>query len=95
MEGVVTIIQESRFQLLDDDGVAHHFVLAYNAAAEPEQLPALLMRRVRVSYSDSDGIIGHKVSKIDLLGDRSWICTRAPHTITNRISTASFPMNPS
>ena len=29
MEGVVTIVQESRFQLLDDEGVAHHFVLAY------------------------------------------------------------------
>lgn len=67
MEGVVTIIQESRFQLLDDEGVAHHFVLAYNAASEPEQLASLLMRRVRVSYSDPKGIIGHEASKIDLL----------------------------
>lgn len=69
MEGVVTIIQESRFQLLDDDGVAHHFVLAHNAALEPEQLRSLMMRRVRVIFSDPKGIIGHAASRIDLLGD--------------------------
>ncbi len=67
MEGVLTIVQESRFQLVDDDGVAHHFVLAYNAALEPEQLPALLMRRVRVGYNDRRGLIGHVASSIDLL----------------------------
>jgi hypothetical protein len=70
MEGVVTVIQEGRFQLVDDDGVAHHFVLAHDAASEPEQLPSLLMRRVRVSYSDPKGIIGHAATKIDLLDDR-------------------------
>ncbi len=70
MDGVVTIIQESRFQLLDDAGVGHHFVLAYNAALEPEQLASLLMRRVRVSYRESRGIIGHEAHSIDLLDDR-------------------------
>ena len=70
MDGVITLTQESRFQLLDDEGVAHQFVLAHSAALEPEQLPSLLMRRVRVSYSDPPGIIGHRASRIDLLGDR-------------------------
>ena len=69
MDGVVTIIQESRFQLLDDEGVSHHFVLAYDAAADPEQLSSLLMRRVRVNCSNPEGIIGHAATKIDLLGD--------------------------
>jgi hypothetical protein len=70
MDGVVTIIQESRFQLLDDAGVGHHFVLAYDAALEPEQLPSLLMRRVRVRYSEPRGIIGHAAHSIELLDRR-------------------------
>ena len=81
VEGVVTIIQESRFQLLDDDGVAHHFVLAYNAAAEPEQLAPLLMRRVRVSYSDPKGIIGHELARSTCWAVTEWTCTRAPRII--------------
>jgi hypothetical protein len=59
MTGVVTIVQEGRFQLLDDDGVAHHFLLKWSAASEPEQLPDLLNQRVRVSYTSSDDLIGH------------------------------------
>lgn len=70
MQGVVTIVQEGRFQLLDADGVAHHFLLGHSAALEPEQLPSLLMRRVRVSYSDPPDIIGHRAHKIILLDDR-------------------------
>ena len=70
VEGVVIIVQESRFQLLDDNGVAHHFLLAHNAAAEEEQLPVLLQRRVRVRYTDPDNLIGHVASKILLLDNR-------------------------
>jgi len=68
LDGVVTIVQESRFQLVDDDGVAHHFLLGYGAAIEPEQLPSLLERRIRVSYTDPDNLIGHRAVRLFLLG---------------------------
>lgn len=67
MQGVITIVQEGRFQLMDDKGVGHHFLLSRRAALEPEQLPALLMRRVRVDYRDPAGIIGHEARRILLL----------------------------
>ena len=44
MDGVVTIVQEGRFQLTDDAGVTHLFILGHAAAAEPEQLAAFAAR---------------------------------------------------
>ncbi len=41
MDGVVTVVQESRFQLTDDAGVSHLFILSPDAAAEPDQLAAV------------------------------------------------------
>lgn len=67
MTGVVTIVQENRFQLLDDDGVSHHFLLWHAAATEPEQLPLVLHKRVRVSYTDPANLIGHTARRIVLL----------------------------
>lgn len=67
LDGVITIVQESRFQLVDDDGVAHHFLLGHRAAIEPEQLPPLLERRVRVFYTDPKNLIGHLADKLLLL----------------------------
>ncbi len=64
MEGVVTIVQEGRFQLLDDDGVAHHFLLDHSAASEPQQLASLLNKRARVSYTNRGDVIGHVARKI-------------------------------
>ncbi len=60
IDGVVTIVQESRFQLVDDAGVAHLVVLGYESLAEPDQLQALAagQRRVRVRYTDSAEVIG-------------------------------------
>jgi hypothetical protein len=57
--GIVTIVQEGRFQLLDAAGVSHHFILHHGAAADPEQLPLLVNRQVRVIYKDPGGVIGH------------------------------------
>jgi hypothetical protein len=59
MSGVITIVQEGRFQLRDEDGVSHHFVLRHNAEVDPEQLPSLLNRRVCVSFTDPNEVIGH------------------------------------
>ncbi len=67
--GTVVIAQEGRFQLLDRDGVGHHFVLHHGSAVEPDQLPSLLHRRVRVSYREAEHIIGHAAVHIDLLED--------------------------
>ena len=69
MSGVVTIVQEGRFQLVDDDGVAHHFLLDHSAPLDPEQLPYLLERRVRVTRTDPKGVIGHAATNILLLDE--------------------------
>ena len=60
MDGVVTIVQESRFQLTDDRGVSHLFVLGPNSFAEPDQLEPLARQqtRIRVRYSDATDTIG-------------------------------------
>jgi hypothetical protein len=59
MEGVVTIVQESRFQLMDDSGVGHLFILDHHSLAEPEQLAPLQARqaRVRVHYEEPRNVI--------------------------------------
>ena len=36
MDGIVTIVQEGRFQLTDDAGVSHLCILDRNAAAESD-----------------------------------------------------------
>jgi hypothetical protein len=69
IEGTVTIVQEGRFQLTDDAGVAHLFVLGHLAAAETGQLPALQRRqaRVRVRYAPAVNVIGNVAHTIWLL----------------------------
>ena len=69
MEGVVTIVQESRFQLVDAEGVAHLFLLGHHAAAEPAQLAPLQHRqaRVRVRYHAPRNIIGLVAKNVRVL----------------------------
>ncbi len=69
MEGVVTIVQEGRFQLTDTGGVSHHFVLGSHALCETEQLPALAHEqcRVRVKYAQAKGVIAFVAKRITLL----------------------------
>jgi hypothetical protein len=68
--GRLIIAQEGRFQLLDRAGVGHHFLLHHRSAVEPDQLPPLLHRRVRVTYRpEATSIIGHAAMRIDLLED--------------------------
>ncbi|MGN6374059.1 MAG: hypothetical protein ACTHMG_00740 [Sphingomonas sp.] len=73
MDGVVTIVQESRFQLVDDLGVGHLFLLSHRAAAEPQQLGKLMKRqaRVRVRYSEPHNIIGMMAEEVDVLNDHA------------------------
>lgn len=71
IDGLITIVQESRFQLTDDAGVSHLFILSHKAAAEPEQLSPLQRRqaRVRVTCSAHEGATGRIAYSIDLIGD--------------------------
>lgn len=70
MEGIVTIVQEGRFQLLDPDGVSHQFELSYGSAAEPEELPPLArdQARVCVRYEPGENVIGFVARSIELVG---------------------------
>lgn len=67
-EGTVTIVQESRFQAVDDHGVAQLFLLSPQAAAEPGQLAALARNqaRVKIRYARADNVIGHLAKSIDV-----------------------------
>lgn len=70
MDGIVTIVQEGRFQLVDPDGVSHQFELSYRAPLEPEQLPPLQrdQARVRVKYEAGENVIGfvaRSVARLD------------------------------
>jgi hypothetical protein len=69
MDGIVTIVQEGRFQLTDDAGVSHLCILDRNAAAEPAQLAPLQRRqaRVRVHYTEPHDLIGLAVASIALV----------------------------
>ena len=68
IDGVVTIVQESRFQLADGDGVSHLFVLSYSARAEADQLTDLQRRqaRVRVRYTTARNVIGLVAHSVEL-----------------------------
>ena len=70
MEGVVTIVQEGRFQLTDDDGVGHLFILGHLCLTETGQLPALQRRqsRVRISYKPAPNLIGNVASSSKVPG---------------------------
>ena len=67
VEGVITIVQEGRFQMTDRQGVSRLFVLSPNAAMETEQLVPLVHDRiaVRVTYRDGDNALAHVATRID------------------------------
>ncbi len=69
IEGIVTIVQESRFQLIDDEGVGHMLVLGALSLAEPAQLEGLARRQARVSVrvKPGAGIIGRVATSITTL----------------------------
>ncbi len=66
MEGVVTIAQESRFQLTDRHGVGHLFILGHSCGTEPSQLPALQHRqaRINVRYKQAPNMIANIATSI-------------------------------
>ena len=51
--GVITVVQEGRFRLSSNDGRSLLFALDRHASLEPQDLPALLTRRVEVAYTEA------------------------------------------
>lgn len=70
LQGRITIVQESRFQLTDEHGISHLFLLSPHASAEPEQLAPLAARqaKVRVRFSEADNVIGYLAKSIVVQG---------------------------
>ncbi|MDX7950215.1 hypothetical protein P7D22_03355 [Lichenihabitans sp. Uapishka_5] len=69
MEGTITIVQESRFQMTDDRGASHLFSLSPHAAADPSQLAPLAAQqsRIRVKFREGDNIIGAIAQSISVM----------------------------
>ncbi len=70
MTGRVAIVQEGRFQLTDDAGASHLFILGSNTAETRMLLP--LQRsgaRVTVTYRDASHLIGLQALAIDAPAD--------------------------
>jgi hypothetical protein len=70
MSGRITVVQESRFRLLGDDGITRHFILAHDANLEPQDLGPLqqVQARVRVRCTEPQGILAilaHEVAVDD------------------------------
>ena len=68
LKGRVTIVQEGRFQVIDDDGAGHLFILSPHAAAETTQLRGLARNqaRVTVTYKDAALVVGLMAERIDV-----------------------------
>jgi hypothetical protein len=66
VSGTVVAVQESRFQLALDNGARRLFVLAHDAAVEPEQLISLQREQVRVTvtHRQGDGLIADEAHAI-------------------------------
>ena len=73
MQGTITLVQESRFQMTDDAGASHLFTLGPNAAAEPAELAPLAARqaRVRVRYKPGDNVLAFVAQAIFVEEDRA------------------------
>ncbi len=70
LDGVVTIVQESRFLLQTGQGEHHLFLLSHNASLEPAQLAPLQrsQSRVRVEYETAPDLIALVARSITRLG---------------------------
>lgn len=68
IRGVVTVVQESRFRLVDDQGITRHLVLARDAAIEPQDLAPLPREQAQVSvrFRDSDNLLAGIVHDIEV-----------------------------
>ena len=68
LTGRVAIVQEGRFQLVDDGGAGHLFILSPHAAMETSQLKPLAktQARITVTYRDVALVVGMLAERIEL-----------------------------
>jgi hypothetical protein len=66
VQGKLTLVQEQRFQLVDDAGVSHLFILASDVSLKPADLRAILesQQPVRVEYEDAASLIARIATAI-------------------------------
>lgn len=67
VEGRILLVQEGRFRLLDDRGRGAVFLLAPDAPLEPQDLPPLTGRRVRVTYERTRDLMAGVVRDLRIL----------------------------
>jgi hypothetical protein len=66
MTGVITVVQESRFKLVDPQGRCKLFTLGHGAAIDPGDLPPLVRagHPVTITFEATEGLISGTVSEI-------------------------------
>ena len=66
MRGRLSLVQEERFQLIDDHGVAHLFLVAPGVSLKPADLRKILRteQAVRVEYEESPTLIARIATAI-------------------------------
>lgn len=64
--GVITLVQESRFKLVDTHGRSKLFTLGHGAAIDPEDLGPILHsgHPVTITFEATKGLIAGTVSEI-------------------------------
>lgn len=62
--GVVTVVQEHRFELLGDDGTRRHFTLAHDAPLGWNELIRLQADRCRVRVTHDAARAGHTTAAV-------------------------------
>lgn len=62
--GVVTVVQEHRFELLGDDGTRRHFTLAHDAPLGWNELIGLQAERCRVCVTHDAARAGHTTAAV-------------------------------
>jgi hypothetical protein len=67
LTGTILLVQESRFRLLTGQGRGALFLLAHDAPIEPQDLPPLIGRRVRVQYEEVPGLLAGIAREIEIL----------------------------
>lgn len=68
LTGRVAIVQEGRFQVVDDQGAGHLFILSPHAPLETAQLRPLArsQARVKVTYRDAALVVGLMAERVEL-----------------------------
>lgn len=65
--GTILLVQESRIRLLAEDGRGMVLVLSHDAPIEPQDLPPLTGRRVRLRYRPSPRLVAGIVDDLQPL----------------------------